>query len=792
MNDARLERGRKPLSSATAAITMGGGWRQHAVTAVGPYAATAVAVGTSMLAHTTPLQTGVLLAQGAAVSLLCGALRAGRERARGHTRGEAEARRAAEAARASAEEARLRLRGVFDSAVDLMVLVDDDLSIVDANRAALDFLEKRRDELVGAPSSRFVAPHDRASWMQRWPGGRAGPAFCFEVSLLAPCGAAHLFEVTAAPDIAPSIHLARLRDIDARRRSEQFARFLDEASDILAGSLDCEATLATVARVAVPGIADRAAVDLVDASGATRRIAVVHADPATEERERRPRTLGAGDDDRAGARVPASAPEICESLPDGRGIDGGDPEELATLRSLGFVSSLRVPLRVRGRVVGGISLASSDVRRRYRSRDLAFAKELAHRASAALENARTFHESQEANRAKDEFLATISHELRTPLNAILGWTTMLRRKPDVDAKKALDTIERNARAQMRLIEDVLDVSRAVTGKLKLEPTEVDLGGVLRASVEVVTPMAEAKAIALDVRVEGTDCRLCGDADRLQQAFWNVLQNAIKFTAKGGRVDARLTRSDSRVELVVADTGRGIRPDFLPFVFDRFRQADSSTTRAEGGLGLGLAITKHIVELHGGTVIARSRGEGHGSTFTIALPALSAELRPASSRPPRRSAKASSGVYLSPGGLSDKAQGLAGVRALVCDDDEDGRELLAAVLAAEGAVTLTAPNGSAALDAFRTFAPQVLVSDVGMPLIDGYELIREIRAMPEEEGGQIPAIALTAHAGGEDELKALVAGYQVYVTKPIDPGRLMQIIGNLVGRPLERKTESPGP
>jgi PAS domain S-box-containing protein len=760
---------------------MGAGWRRHAVTAVGPYAASALAVATSMLTHATPLQTGFLLAQGAAISLLCGAVRSSRERAREHAQREIGARRMAEEARGSAEEARLRCQGVFDAVGDLMVLLDNDFAIVDANRAAADFLGRRKDELVGAHSSRFVAPQDRAAWVHRWRVVSSGPPSSFEVSLLAPCGAGHLFEVTAAPNIGPSLHLAMLRDIDAHRRGERFARFLDEASDILAGSLDCEATLAKVARVAVPAIADRAAIDMVDGSG-PRRVAVAHADPGKARQEM---LL-----ERSEARAPTGAPEIHERIPDRRaGEDVDDPEELAVLRSLGFVSSIRVPLRVRSRPVGTISLACSDVRRRFRSADLAFAKELSHRASAALENARTFHESQEANRAKDEFLATISHELRTPLNAILGWTTMLRRKPDVDAKKALDTIERNARAQMRLIEDVLDVSRAVTGKLKIEPAEVDLGDVLRASVKVLTPMAEAKTIALDVRLEEGVCRLSGDADRLQQALWNVLQNAIKFTARGGRVNVCSMRTEAGVEVVVADSGRGIRPDFLPFVFERFRQADSSTTRAEGGLGLGLAITKHIVELHGGTVSVRSRGEGHGTTFTIALPAHALEA-PAASSTPGRSVKASSGVYLSPGG-AEKVQDLSGVKILVCDDDQDGRELLAAVLAAEGADTFTAASGGAALEGFREFVPHVLISDVGMPHVDGYELIRQIRALPEGEGGQVPAIALTAHSGAEDELKALLAGYQVYVTKPIEPDRLVKIVGHLVGRPVERKRERPG-
>ncbi len=244
---------------------------------------------------------------------------------------------------------------------------------------------------------------------------------------------------------------------------------------------------------------------------------------------------------------------------------------------------------------------------------------------------------------------------------------------------------------------------------------------------------------------------------------------------------------SNVELVVSDTGRGIQPEFLPYVFDRFRQADSSTTRAEGGLGLGLAIVRHIVELHGGAVKAESRGEGQGTTFTITLPVRAAQTQslPSSNRAP----KASSGVYLSPG-ASDPARSLSGLRVLVCDDDEDARELLAAILSAEGAAVCAASSGRRALEALREFAPHVLVSDVGMPHFDGYELIRQVRALPEEEGGQIPAIALTAHAGREDELKALLAGYQVYVTKPIDPARLVQIVANLVGRPMQQKRERP--
>jgi PAS domain S-box-containing protein len=688
------------------------------------------------------------------------------------------------AAHREAEDARLRFQSVFDQTVDLMILVDDDFAIVDANRASTEFFAKRRDSLVGAPSIGLIASHDRAEWHERWSALRTGTPRRSEVSLAGPNGTTRLFEVTVSPNIRAHLHLAVLRDIETRRRAEHRVRFLNEASDALATSLDCDETLANVARLAVPRIADWAAVDMLAPDGGFRRVALAHTDPqktelAAEIRRRNPFRC---DGPTGVARVVRTgAAEIREEIRDEDLAQVfPDPESLAMVRSLGLVSSMCVPLRVQGLPVGAIWLAFSTSRRQFRREDLSFAQELAHRANVALENARTFRESQEANRVKDEFLATISHELRTPLNAILGWTTMLRRKPDVDAKKALDTIERNARAQMRLVEDVLDVSRAVTGKLAIEPAEIDAADVLRAAVEVVRPMADARSVSLDVRVEGGPCcPLYADADRLQQAFWNVLSNAIKFSGKGGQVAARLRRTEADVEFVVADTGRGIHPTFLPFVFDRFRQADSSTTRAEGGLGLGLAIVRHIVELHGGTVKAESIGEGHGTTFTISIPVRSA--LPSQGPSPLRAPKASSGVYLS-SGASDAERGLSGVRVLVCDDDEDARELVAAVLSAEGAAVYTAATGNRAIAALREFVPHVLVSDVGMPQIDGYQLIRQIRSMPEEDGGQTPAIALTAYARREDELKAFLAGYQVHVAKPVEPGRLVQMVANLAGRP----------
>ena len=561
---------------------------------------------------------------------------------------------------------------------------------------------------------------------------------------------------------ATEAQLATAHGVDARR--SDLTRFLNDACDVLASSLDCDATLSAVARLAVPHVADWVAVELEAPAGALRLVTLANADA-----EKVARALAA-DRER-----PLAAHEAAGAL-------------AACFGSLGLVSSTSVPLRVQGRTVGAISLGSAESGRRFGADDVSFAHALAHRASVALENARTFRESEEANRVKDEFLATISHELRTPLNAILGWTTMLRRKPDVDAKKALDTIERNARAQMRLIEDVLDVSRAVTGKLTIEPAEIDLVDVVRAALAVVAPMAEARAIAIETVFEALPCPFFGDADRLQQALWNVLSNAIKFSGKGGHVRVTLARVSSHVELVVADAGRGIQADFLPFVFDRFRQADSSTTRAEGGLGLGLAIVRHIVDLHGGTAKAESPGEGRGTIFTISLPVRAVQGTTTSFA--LSAAKASSGVYFSRA-LSDPDRALSSVRVLVCDDDDDARELLGAVLSAEGASVLTAASGARALESLREFAPHVLISDVGMPQVDGYDLIRRVRSLPEPHGGHTPAIALTAYARHEDELKALLAGYHVHVAKPVDPARLVQVVANLVGRPMQRDKERPG-
>lgn len=384
-------------------------------------------------------------------------------------------------------------------------------------------------------------------------------------------------------------------------------------------------------------------------------------------------------------------------------------------------------------------------------------------------------EAEVANRLKDEFLATLSHELRTPLNAMLGWTRLLR-AGSLDAATTqigLRALERNAKAQTQIINDILDVSRIITGKVRLDIHPLDLSQVVQEALETIRPAADAKAIHLEW-VRGANVGLIsGDPARLQQVLWNLLSNAVKFTPERGHIEVRIERVERAVEIRVRDNGQGIGADFLPFVFERFRQADSSSTRAYGGLGLGLAIVRHLVELHGGTVSVQSPGEGQGTTATVRLPLTVPRLEagrawPAPSTPSRSS-------------LAGQRPNLEGVHVLLVDDDPDGRASLALWLQQCGAQVTTAASAAKALATVATAQPDVLISDIAMPGEDGVTLIRKIRALPPEQGGQIPAIALTRYAGTEDRQQVLQAGYQAHRPKPVDPDELTGIIASLMGR-----------
>jgi signal transduction histidine kinase/ActR/RegA family two-component response regulator len=439
-----------------------------------------------------------------------------------------------------------------------------------------------------------------------------------------------------------------------------------------------------------------------------------------------------------------------------------------------IVTLLVVPI-VLGPRIEGLLYVDNCSPRPFTDRDEAILGQLADHAAIAIRNAqllareqRAREEAENANRLKDEFLATLSHELRTPLNAVLGWAVTLR-TAQLDAAtrtRALEAIERNARAQSQLIEDLLDISRIVTGKLRLDVRPVEPIAVVEAALDAVRPAARAKSIELTATLDPRAGPVFGDPDRLQQVVWNLLTNAIKFTDTGGRVEVGLARAVSHVEITVSDTGHGIAPALLPYVFDRFRQADSSSTRSQGGLGIGLALVRNLTELHGGTVAAESPGEGRGATFRVRLPLLAR----AEDGPP-----AAAGPGTGAGGA---LASLGDVRVLVVEDDRDTLELFAGILTLGGAQVRGARCAAEGLEALITWQPDVLVSDIEMPDTDGYALIRRVRALPAAQGGAVPAVAITARGSVQDSFAALAAGFQMHVPKPVEPAELVAVVANV--------------
>ena len=421
-----------------------------------------------------------------------------------------------------------------------------------------------------------------------------------------------------------------------------------------------------------------------------------------------------------------------------------------------------VPERgLRGAIVGWIATATDIHDQKDAETRMT---DLAARAEAARADA------EAASRMKDEFLATVSHELRTPLNAIYGWTRMVR-SGELDrkhAERAMQTIERNTRAQIKLVEDLLDVSRIVAGKLTLELRNVGPADVVRTAVDAMMPTARQKGVELVPVYDPTPCRVAADPNRLQQVVWNLVANAIKFTPAGGRVEVIVGRVEGSVEIEVADSGLGIAPEFLPHVFDAFRQADGSPTRAHGGLGLGLAIVKHIVELHHGSVEVRSEGSGRGARFTVRLPVAAAKEGDMVAEWPSRS----SGAFAQVRELRD-------VRVLVVDDDEDSRDMLTMVFEQYGAAVERAASAAEALAAIERQRPHILLSDVGMPGEDGHSLIRRVRERERQSGLKLPAIALTGYASAEDGARALAAGFQLHIAKPVDPAELLLLVSQLL-------------
>ncbi len=566
-------------------------------------------------------------------------------------------------------------------------------------------------------------------------------------------------------------------DISARKASEERLRFLAEASRVLGSSLDYETTLAGLARLAVEAMADFCLVDLVDDEGRPRRVAAAHADPARQPLAERLREFPPGPQSVGIPRVLRTGrPEIFyevteENIP----ALARDEEHAGILRELGMKSSIAVPLVARGRTIGALTFSSTRAGRRYTDEDVAYAQEIAARAALAIENARLYARAQEVNRAKDEFLATLSHELRTPLTPILGWTHMIRsgRLGEREVAQGVRVIEKNSQSLSRLINDLLDMSSILSGKMRIERAPVELGGVVREAADTVRPQADALSVSVEVQTGGlSPSVVSGDRTRLVQVFWNLLHNAVKFSRAGGRVRVRVGASDGTARVEVEDEGAGIPPEFLPHVFERFRQADMATTRTHGGLGLGLALVKSFVEAHGGSVEAESAGPGRGSRFVVALPAVETD-----------------GARRNTGDLeadSGEPCAEAPCHVLLVEDAPDTLEMLKVAFASRGYTAAACATPEEALRVAESGRFDIIVSDIGLPRIDGYELIARLRELPHLR--EVPALALTGYAAQRDAEAALAAGFDAHVPKPVDPAELAEHMDQLTRRGPIEKTE----
>ncbi len=562
-----------------------------------------------------------------------------------------------------------------------------------------------------------------------------------------------------------------LMDITERKRNELEQQLLAKASSVLVSSLDSRTTLTNLAKLLVPTLGDCCFFDIVGTDGLLRRLACHHHNLNVCQQQDLSycqNIVLSLNCDHPVTQVLSSGKSLLVKTVTSDWIKSIAPEEEQQqfFQRVQPQSWITVPLMARHRKLGTVTFClSSPNPHHYTEADLALAEELAYRAALALDNAQLYQHAQDANRIKDEFLAVLSHELRSPLNPILGWTKLLQSR-QFDAKtttKALETIERNAKLQTQLIEDLLDVSRILRGKMVLNVATVCLKSTIEAALETVRLAAEAKNIKIETFFAPDVGYLSGDSGRLQQIIWNLLSNAVKFTPDQGTVQVYLKKIDHQVEITVKDNGRGINREFLPFVFDCFRQEDGTTTRQFGGLGLGLAIVRHLCELHGGTVRVESEGEGLGATFIVHLPIKETACQ---------------GLSISPS--FSTLINLKDIRILTVDDERDMRELIKVILEPFGATVVTATSASEALQVWDQFKPHLLICDIGMPNIDGYMFLQTIRRKSLEEGGQIPAIALTAYAGEFNQRRALNAGFQKHFSKPINPEDLVQGITQLLG------------
>ncbi|HZI19618.1 MAG TPA: PAS domain S-box protein [Pyrinomonadaceae bacterium] len=558
-------------------------------------------------------------------------------------------------------------------------------------------------------------------------------------------------------------------DIHDQKQAEERLTFLVETSGVLASSLDYETTLDRLARLAVNALGDYCLIDVVGGDGRFIRVGAAHQDP-----EREPLVV----DLRRFPPDPSRADGIPRVLRTGETLSVSEltgerlravaqsDEHAEALRRLGVRAFVSVPLVARERIIGALTCGITEEGRNYTPDDISFAQELAGRAALAIDNARLYGEARAANRSKDEFLATLSHELRTPLTPVIGWTHMIRggHLGPGDVANGMRVIQKNAESLSRLINDLLDMSSIMSGKMRIERAAVELGAALREAGETVRPQAEARGVWLELQTGGLGkLNVSGDRTRLVQVFWNLLNNAVKFTPEGGRVSVRLAQFDGSARVEVEDDGAGIPPEFLPHVFERFRQADGSTTRTHGGLGIGLALVKSFVEAHGGSVAASSDGPGRGSRFSVTLPLIPAPAAPSSDGQP----------------TTAEAEPCAEevCRILLIEDAPDTLDMLRVVFEGRGYTVAACLDAESALSAAETEHFDLVVSDIGLPRLDGYELIRRLRSLPHMGGA--PAIALTGYAAPKDAAAARDAGFDTHLPKPVDPAALTAEVERLL-------------
>jgi PAS domain S-box-containing protein len=690
-------------------------------------------------------------------------------------------------ARKDADLVARRLAAIVDSSDDAIVSKDLNSIIKSWNRAAERMFGYTASEAIGKSIRMIIPPDLQAEEDTVLERLRSGAMIDhYETRRVRKDGRELLISLTVSPIIDDSgqvVGASKIaRDVTERARllrvAQEQAAVTEKLRDVglaLASSLD----RVTIAQTVVDVAADltHAAFGGFFYNVVNRQSGDSHVFYALAGAPKNlPRRLGRASADTAfEADLPAGCLIRVDDLENDARVDRNAPQ-IAALGAQGRIRSyLAVPVRTgSGDVIGCLALAHPTAG--YFNEDHArLAGGVAAWAAIALENARLYQEVREADRLKDEFLAVLSHELRTPLNAIVGYARLLRggMLTGEKATSGMETLERNARALTQIVDDVLDISRIVSGKIRLDVQPVELPLVVHNAIATVQPAADAKALRIHTIIDPRVGPVSGDPDRLQQVVWNLLSNAVKFTPKAGRIQVRVERVNSHIEIVVSDTGNGIRADFLPYVFERFRQADAGTTRKTGGLGLGLSIVRHIVEMHGGTVHAASEGEGKGATFRVRLPMMIVHEQ--SVRETREHPRTSTSKPLT---ALDR---LTGIRVLAIDDEEDALGLLRDVLQQAGADVITVPSAVAALDRINEIQPDAIVVDLGMPEMDGFQFISELRKSDNRAVRDIPAAALTAFARSEDRTKALQSGFEMHLSKPVDPGELVASVATLVRR-----------